>query len=143
MLIFKAAASYSNLMSDNDNQYRTIGGKTGIPIIDGEQRSSDKNLTESVDLSYDYIRKLKKTNRSFSIKTSLRVNDRESDGFNYSKKTIHKENNSYITDQKNDGYIVPSYEYDPDGLEFMELYWYEEVYDGYIESTPKPHCHVS
>ena len=101
MSIFKAAASYSNLMSDNDNQYRTIGGKTGIPIIDGEQRSSDKNLTESVDLSYDYIRKLKKTNRSFSIKTSLRVNDRESDGFNYSKKTIHKENNSYITDQKN------------------------------------------
>ena len=58
--------------------------------------------------------------------------------------------NCFITDYinyykklKNDGYIVPSYEYDPDGLEFMELYWYEEVYDGYIESTPKPHCHVS
>jgi hypothetical protein len=51
---------------------------------------------------------------------------------------------SYINDWQNIHalhYTEPTREYDPDGLEWLELYWSDEVYNGYVTSGQYPHFH--
>ncbi|MBP9018784.1 MAG: outer membrane beta-barrel protein [Bacteroidales bacterium] len=78
-------------------KYRTIGGFSGVTINEGESVNSGRRSIENFSTDIQYITKTGKSMRTFSIKGTVGIDKRESEGKN---KILNRSDQQYFTDDK-------------------------------------------
>ncbi len=99
-------------------------------------------IIDKTDNPYSVLHKTVSMESGFTLQNLFDIVRNDSDILNV---ICH---NCYITSYINyyeqlleQNYEPAVSEYSNDNIEFIELYWYEEIYDGYLDTSFKANCH--